>query len=1226
MRRFEFSEGNSNKFWEIDYSGADSFTVRWGRLGTDGQTQTKAFATEVQARAAAEKLIAEKVGKGYTEVGACEASAPRAGAARGAQAGAAAPAPHDAASSGGSTAMLLAPPAPATFVWTEALRKKIHPWRGMQGPIPKPSADLKKPVARLVEVAALPAVELQKKAARKGAAVKARAGAAPDQLADDPQVEAIYAAMLGFNDGMWRRANEIGADLVTLWCARSGVNFALQTLLELFPLNDQGDVAEKLVGGAPMPAAWHVLRSHLAAASQEDYDRAVEAAKEPARSGHPALRMMLAYAFPDQTWSEGAAQEVLASGASWQSGCALLASVLDVDLARQLAKRYESYVASDWVEADAGHYLPALVDRLGEAAVGPLAVFLAADVKSAAKRTVCQMLSVVASRASAEVLLGVWKDKAVAPQVTAYFSTQPYLAALLLTPRACATRDEGVISCLTAALAHDPREAMRALPELEPPARAWLETTAAALGHTVGSGSGAVPGGVAQGAVRPDGSSGIEGPAESAPAGGAKRPATAGAENGELPPILAAPPWTRPKPQTKPAVVPSLSVPEYPETVVWRPNERKPGGWRPGRFTAQREAEILSELRRSAGYLYPENLLDMRDREGALKAWNELPVATWNIYSLASSSGNSTLQLGLLAQYGAEALPGLLRSLTAAPANTYEALTRVDSPRVATIWAEALAGKKYRRQAQQWLNDFPRAAVFGLLPAALGPAGKTRIVAENALRWAARAHREAVLAAADEAGQRASMTQLLDTDPLLNLPARLPAVPAWFTPATLSRPVLKSGLTVPLESLETIAVMLALSSLEEPYAGLDELREACEPRSLADFAWDVFSAWVRAGGPAKEDWGFLVLGYLGGDEAARRLAPELRKWPGESLSARAQRGLDVLGAIGTDIALMHLHGISQKVKYKALQDKAKQKIEEIAEARGLTVDELADRLVPDLDLDENGTRELSFGPRSFRVGFNEVLKPFVLDPAGKRLPDLPKPGKDDDAQKAAESTEVWKALKKDAKTVATLQLDRLEQCMTRRRRWDAPTWTLFLKDHPLLKHLVRRLVWGTATATFRVAEDGTLADAHDDSFELLETDVVGLVHPLETDLKPWVQVLVEYELTQPFPQLFRTVHFPAPEDSQEIVRVKGRKYSGGRLLKLEARGWHRGEVDSGCILDFVKPLAEGRSAVLEISDGIWVGEPNRDDNELRKLAIRGGRISDLHPVEFSEIIQDIEGL
>jgi len=66
MRRFEFSDSKSNKFWEIDQQGVD-VTTCWGRVGTGGQTKTKAFASEAAAAAAVEKQIASKTGKGYAE-------------------------------------------------------------------------------------------------------------------------------------------------------------------------------------------------------------------------------------------------------------------------------------------------------------------------------------------------------------------------------------------------------------------------------------------------------------------------------------------------------------------------------------------------------------------------------------------------------------------------------------------------------------------------------------------------------------------------------------------------------------------------------------------------------------------------------------------------------------------------------------------------------------------------------------------------------------------------------------------------------------------------------------------------------------------------------------------------------------------------------------------------------------------------------------------------------
>ena len=67
-RHLEFRSGGSEKFWKIKLSGS-SFTVTFGRLGTNGQAQTKDFDTPTKAKAAAEKLIAEKLGKGYVDAG-----------------------------------------------------------------------------------------------------------------------------------------------------------------------------------------------------------------------------------------------------------------------------------------------------------------------------------------------------------------------------------------------------------------------------------------------------------------------------------------------------------------------------------------------------------------------------------------------------------------------------------------------------------------------------------------------------------------------------------------------------------------------------------------------------------------------------------------------------------------------------------------------------------------------------------------------------------------------------------------------------------------------------------------------------------------------------------------------------------------------------------------------------------------------------------------------------
>jgi uncharacterized protein (TIGR02996 family) len=75
MPRYEFVEGSSNKFWEIEREG-NSFTVRYGKVGTSGQTSTKVFGSEAETTKEYDKMIASKVKKGYREVSA----APRAAA------------------------------------------------------------------------------------------------------------------------------------------------------------------------------------------------------------------------------------------------------------------------------------------------------------------------------------------------------------------------------------------------------------------------------------------------------------------------------------------------------------------------------------------------------------------------------------------------------------------------------------------------------------------------------------------------------------------------------------------------------------------------------------------------------------------------------------------------------------------------------------------------------------------------------------------------------------------------------------------------------------------------------------------------------------------------------------------------------------------------------------------------------------------------------------------
>ena len=68
-RRFEFVEGTSSKFWEITTDHRE-VTVRYGRIGSNGQTQTKSFTSDAAANTDALRQINAKFVKGYRELAA----------------------------------------------------------------------------------------------------------------------------------------------------------------------------------------------------------------------------------------------------------------------------------------------------------------------------------------------------------------------------------------------------------------------------------------------------------------------------------------------------------------------------------------------------------------------------------------------------------------------------------------------------------------------------------------------------------------------------------------------------------------------------------------------------------------------------------------------------------------------------------------------------------------------------------------------------------------------------------------------------------------------------------------------------------------------------------------------------------------------------------------------------------------------------------------------------
>lgn len=393
------------------------------------------------------------------------------------------------------------------------------------------------------------------------------------------------------------------------------------------------------------------------------------------------------------------------------------------------------------------------------------------------------------------------------------------------------------------------------------------------------------------------------------------------------------------------------------------------------------------------------------------------------------------------------------------------------------------------------------------------------------------------------------------------------------------------------------------------------------------------------------------IGFLGGDSAALKITPLIRNWPGESQHQRAVFGLECLRAIGTDTALMQLNGIAQKLKFKGLKTRAMECMEAIATTRGLTRAELEDCIVPDCELDERGSRVFDFGPRQFRFVLGPDMKPLVRDADGKLKTDLPKPTTKDDAEKSAAAVEAWKLLKKQIKEVGKIQATRLEQAMVTGRRWKPQQFAALLVHHPLMTNLVRLVLWGQydaagqVTATFRVTEEQDYADQEDEPCELHESQLVGIIHPLQLSVEQkakWGEVFSDYEIIPPFAQLGRPTFGlePSEQAATSLQRFGDGKIPAVSLVgTLERLGWMRGiPEDGGVFHEHTKPFYGANVTAVVEYEGVPVGymEGWEDQPILDAFLIPGVyspkvypdhkqrlKLGEVDPVVISEMLSDL---
>lgn len=456
--------------------------------------------------------------------------------------------------------------------------------------------------------------------------------------------------------------------------------------------------------------------------------------------------------------------------------------------------------------------------------------------------------------------------------------------------------------------------------------------------------------------------------------------------------------------------------------------------------------------------------------------------------------------------------------------------------------------------------------------------------------------------AAESAGEENLMKELLKKKRTL----------AWAYATPFSKVHKKDGTEASDEYLQAICLCYSSMGKYGISQSAASLADALKPEELAVYVNELFDKWLEAGAESKKRWVLYAAAIHGGTDIVKKLHHHIQEWPQASRGAIAAEAVQALALNPNPQALLIVDGIARKFKFKQIKAAAGKALEFAACQLGITTEELADRIVPDLGFDENMERCFDYGTRKFFVTITTALEVEVFSEDKKRLKSLPAPGKRDDAEKAAAAYAEFKQLKKQLKDTVNSQKERLDIALATGRKWKIEAWENLFVKNPIMHQFAINLIWGVyekgeLIQSFRYMEDGSFNTAEEEEYTLPQKDqkdsFIGLVHPIELSKEltdTWRQQLEDYEIiqNQPIEQINRPVYYRTKEEenSKRLERV------GGCILndlslggKLTALGWYRGSVqDAGGFYTYYREDPELSLGVELHFSGSYVGSEGEE--------------------------------
>jgi hypothetical protein len=401
-------------------------------------------------------------------------------------------------------------------------------------------------------------------------------------------------------------------------------------------------------------------------------------------------------------------------------------------------------------------------------------------------------------------------------------------------------------------------------------------------------------------------------------------------------------------------------------------------------------------------------------------------------------------------------------------------------------------------------------------------------------------------------------------------------------------------------------------------------------------------------GSAADSKGILALATrVEGADVARRVKAFLKDHGQRTSQAKAL--LDVAASNPSTAALQVVLAAANRSKQRSVQTHATELVQTVADRRGWTPEQLADRTVPTGGLDADGTLDLDCGrdrTYTLRLAADDTLA--LFNPDGAEVKTLPGPRVDEEKPLLDDAKKKVSTARKEVKLVLATQVGRLREAMCLGREWPVEDWTTFVVGHPLVGRLAARLVWlghdhdAVPVNEFRPLGDSSYTDAGDEEVALEGIATIRLAHQsllTAEAVAAWRAHLADYEIEPPFDQIGRELprYEPADGKKRTIDDREGWMIESFKLRGIAAKlGYGRGPAgDGGWFCTYERPFREA-GIIAEIE---FTGSPLPEENipaAFHHLCFRrqstggyGGRqlaLDEVPPVLLAECWQDLHDM